>query len=160
MSAYVNFYLRVNDNFAPIGSFSRSNIIYETTNSDLPWEKMKPIRKSTLDDWVKNIETKSQHMAKMKKENEDKCAQIMAVANNPLEEKLDAVADIERDCDEINERIEECEYAINTLLCFYNIIEEYQYRGSDEVQFENDYNHYIYAGIEVRGELENIVADE
>ena len=159
MSAYVNFYLRVNDNFAPIGSFSRSSVIYEMTNSDLPWEKMKPIKKSTLDDWVKDIETKSQHLAKMKKENEDKCAQIMTIANNPLEEKLDAVASIERDCDEINECIEECTCAIHTFLCFYDMIEDYQYSG-DEDQFENDYNHYIYAGIEVSGKLENVAADE
>ena len=158
MSAYVNFYLRVNDKLAPIGSYSRSNMVYEITSHVLTWEKLIPITRQMLDNWRDEAEDKKQHVIDAKKADEKKCAQIMA-ANNSLDDKLDAVARIEEDYDEMDAFIDECSYTADFFCYLSNIIDDYQY-SSDEAQFENDYNHYIYAGIEASGKIENIVADK
>lgn len=158
MSAYVNFYLRVNDKLAPLGSYSRSNMVYEITSHVLPWEKLIPVTQQMLNNWRDEAENKKQRMIDVKKADEMKCAQIMA-ANNSLDDKLDAVARIEENYDEMDDFIDECSYTADIFCHLSNIIDDYQY-SDDETQFENDYNHYIYAGIEVSGKLENIVADK
>ena len=158
MSAYINFYLRVNDKFAPIGSFSRSSMVYEITNLVLPWEKLIPITQQMLNNWISKAEDNRQRTVDAKKADEKKCAQIMA-ANNSLDDKLNAVARIEENYDEMDEFIDECSYTADIFYYLSNIIDNYQY-SDDEARFENDYNHYIYAGIEVSGKLENIIADK
>ena len=45
MSAYMSFFIRANDSFYPIGTYSRSTAIYEMfgMRAGVPWEQIIPI---------------------------------------------------------------------------------------------------------------------
>lgn len=43
MSAYIHFFVKIGENFAPINTFSRSNIIFQEFECYAPWEKITPV---------------------------------------------------------------------------------------------------------------------
>ena len=153
MSSYVNFYLRVNDSFAPIGSWSRSSELYRAMEDYCPYEKLCAFDSATLMDVIHNLEDKIDRMKEMRKFDENRCQMIMQ-ANNSIDEKLEAIYNIESNFEEIDSSIEETAFAADTLRVFYNMIEDFRF--SDDGKFSNDYNHYVYAGIEANGDLESI----
>lgn len=158
MSSYVNFYLRINDNFAPIGNYSRSSVMYEVMRDVVPYDKIVALRSNQITEIIHNLEKK---MAKLKKDKENDqatCDKIMRIANNTIEEKLSAIAEIESNLDEMDSYIDEVNFTINTLQVFLNMIDDFRYR--DDCGFDNDYFHYIYAGIESFGRIENVVNED
>lgn len=155
MSSYVNFYLRINNNFAPIGSWSRSSQLYQHIHYNIPYEKIKPLTIEELEKIIYELDKDKQKFEKMKIEDEYRINRIMNAENTPLKDKLNAVADIESCFEDIDNTIKEYEYAIIALRIFGEMIDDFHY--SSEITFDNDYNHYIYAGIEAYGRIENIV---
>ncbi len=154
MSSYVNFYLRVNDSFAPLGSYSRSSEMYQAMQARCPYEKIAALTSNDLLDIIHGFEDKINHMKEVRKADEKRCELIMQ-ANNPLDEKLQAVDDIESNFADMDDFIEELQFAADTLRVFRNMIEEFKYTDSSN-KFSNDFNHYIYAGIEATGDLESV----
>lgn len=153
MSSYVNFYLRINDLFVPIGSYSRNSKMYQTMYHYCPYGKIKALTKENLYEIINNdLETRIQNIKDFRAADEKRCEMIMQ-ANNTLEEKMEAISDIMSGFDEMDTDIEELSFSADTLRVFSNIIEEFSYNN----QFSNDYNHYLYAGIEADGTLENII---
>ena len=75
-------------------------------------------------------------------------------ANNPLEEKLETLADLDNQIKEIEFEISNQEYAMHMFQVFMEMIEDYKY---DSHRFENDADHYIYGGIEACGRMEDVV---
>ena len=157
MSSYVNFYLRVNDSFAPIGSYSRSSEMYQVMNYYCPYGKIWAFTPGKLLDIIKEFTNKANRMKEERKEDEKRCEMIMQ-ANNPLNEKMEAVYEIESNFEEMDLSIQELEFAADTLRVFYNMIDDFRYCGSSGT-FSNDYNHYIYAGVEALGSLENVTLE-
>ena len=159
MSAYVNFYLRVNENFAPLGSYSRSSQIYKIMGAYLPWEKIVALDVSTLQRFRSEVEDILHFTQKDKDRGIAKCKSIMDAANTPLEEKLSAVANIEDNLKELDEYIEELNDAISIFSFFIGMIEDFKYYPSEYCSFKGDADHYLYAGIEAIGSIENIVEE-
>ena len=155
MSSYVNFYLRINDNFAPIGDFSRNSKVYETYYGCgfSSYERILPLHEEHLrilkDYVIRKIKTEKE----TKERYEKRISLIMNAENTPLNEKLEEIDYIEEAIGEISQDIEEYEYARN----YFDFLEDMivNYHFSDK-SFENDYFHYIYAGIEANGDLESV----
>lgn len=53
MSAYVNFFIRNNDNFIPLGSYHKNSDFYTIISDrvNIPWENITNITYDTLIDW-------------------------------------------------------------------------------------------------------------
>ena len=152
MSSYVNFYLRINDLFVPIGSYSRSSEMYQTMYHYCPYGKIKALTKENLYEVINDLETRAQRIKDFRAADEKRCDMIMQ-ANNALEEKMEAISDIMSGFNEMDTNIKEVSFSVDTLRVFSNMIEEFSYNN----KFSNDYNHYLYAGIEADGTLENII---
>lgn len=155
MSSYVNFYLRMNNSFAPIGSYSRSNEIYQAIQHAVPYEKITPLTSRAFDEMIRELESKAQKMADAKKRDQERIALIMNAANTSLDEKLSAVAEIESNFADMDEYISDVNFAADTFRVFLNIIDDVRY--SDNTYMDNDCDHYIYAGIEAYGRMEDVI---
>ena len=97
MSSYVNFYLRINDLFVPIGSYSRSSEMYQTMYHYCPYGKIKALTKENLYEVINDLETRAQRIKDFRAADEKRCDMIMQ-ANNALEEKMeDVMVDVNKD---------------------------------------------------------------
>ena len=152
MSSYVNFYLRINDLFVPVGSYSRSSEMYQIMYHYCPYGKIKALTQENIYEVINDLESKVQKIKDSRAVGEKRCEMIMQ-ANNTLEEKIKAISDIMSIFNEMDIDIEELSFSTDTLRVFSNMIEEFSYDN----KFSNDYNHYLYAGIEAEGTLENII---
>ena len=153
MSSYVNFYLRVNDSFAPIGSYSRSNEMYQVVSRGVPYEKIVALKSRDITNFIKQLENSVEDVKKYYEKSKSRIPLIMNAENTSLDEKLATVAEIEQGFDAADEYISEITFAADTLRVFLNMIDDFKYSNSD---FKNDADHYIYAGIEACGRLEDI----
>lgn len=151
MSSYINFYLRINDTFAPIGSYSRSSEMYQEFSNWIPYEKIRALTSNDLSEAISHFEEQARRLRDAKENDKKRCEMIMQ-ANNPLSEKMDAIYEIESSYDEIDESINELQFAADTLRVFWNMVDDYKYYH----KFDNDADHYIYAGVEASGDMESI----
>ena len=155
MSQYVNFYLRVNNNFAPIGDYCRSSLIYKTFCDKLPYEKIIRLTPLTLENLSYRLEAEQRDIVKRIQILEQEIKDIWA-ANNSLEEKCELVAETRDLIEEMQEIIKEYDSAVSLIYTFIGMINTYRY---SDVHFENDCEHYIYAGIESYGDIDSIEED-
>ncbi len=156
MSSYINFYLRVNDNFAPIDSYSRSTELYQAISGNLPYEHIRAYTQADILEWIRTLEGQKERYEETKRQNEKRCSRVMEAKNTPLVEKIQYTEDIDDMNEELDRFIKEIEYTIHTLQIFRSMIDEYKWVDNED-SFKNDYNHYIYAGIEANGTLENVI---
>ena len=153
MSAYVSFFIRVNDNFAPIGSWSRSSKMYGVMSNRVPYEKMRALTITDLQNAINEINLSIKEWNEALDERKEEIKMVMNAANASLKEKLEEVSDIRYLINEIKEDLEAYEDARNTLAVYIDILDNVKY---SETRFENDYKHYLYAGIEVAGTIDEI----
>ena len=153
MSSYVNFYLRVNDKFAPIGSYSRSSEMYQTVSRAVPYEKITALKSRDISSLIRRLEESAEDIQKTNEKGKSRISLIMNAENTPLNDKLAAVEEMELSCEAADEYISEITFAADTLRVFLNMIEDFKYSDSP---FENDADHYIYAGVEACGNLESV----
>lgn len=149
MSAYIQFFIRHEDTFLPIGVFSRNNVIYQVFDDVAPWGKLRPISEMHLND-VDNI------IKSLIKEGEDALAReaeeekLIASFNNSVEEKLMALADRDEFVKEVKDDIKNAEAAQRYVWTLRDIFESIEY---------TDFNKkpYIYVGIEVNGTVDELI---
>lgn len=144
MSEYIEFYVRKDEMYLPIGIYNRVDTRYQAFEDFVPhYNGLAPITEKTLDE--ARYEAKHRIIeAKdgLKRITEEK-ADILK-ANNSLEDKMDYLSgyyDVE---EEYNDEIKEWTTALNFVNSLYGIIDKYslsEYRG-----FNAD--KYLYAGIE------------
>lgn len=142
MSSYVQFFIRNDEAFMPIGVYSRNSKIYECFNEYTPWEKIKPITRPLLnkirDDVNEDIlsfQKRYDHAKEMK--------EYVAGMNNSMEEKLGWIDNIEATLGDCREEIERAECVKHYLNFLDDIIESVEY------ETHIDHKNYLYVGIEV-----------
>ena len=149
MSAYVNFFIRVGDNFAPIGSFSRSSKIYQSFNGYAPWEKVKVVTKDELDYIRSELKDSRAEYETMIKNLETKMAAVKSFENS-VEEKMEIIENIMTDKAEVQEIIDEYNDALQYMGYLEDIIDEG--RNTDYYKEYKDIINpaaYLYVGIEI-----------
>ena len=149
MSAYIQFFIRHEDTFLPIGVFSRNNAIYQVFDGIAVWEKIRPIGEPILNDAEKIVkEFISVSEKALARANEEKSA--IVVFNNTVEEKLQSFNEYNSYIAEIKEDIKGLEAAQQYLWFLRDILEAI--KGTD---FNKD--PYLYVGIEVEGTVEELI---
>lgn len=154
MSSYANFYIRVNDKFAPIGTYSRSTDMYQNFYDILPYEKLIALTPLKLHNVILSVRKKISSFSEEIDKNQDLCTQFLNAKNISFEDKRMAVEEFNEAIRELEENIDNLQNVINYARVLLNIIDDYKYSG---ISFENDYEHYLYAGIEACGEMDEII---
>lgn len=129
MSQYVNFYARhKGGQFVPIADYTRSTRVYQEMVSQIPYGKLKLLKREEIRDIVARIRAGKEFSTSQI----DKCnkkIELIAKMNNSLEEKLDAIDELEENISEYEEELLEFESFATELFFIanmtYNDIEIY-----------------------------------
>lgn len=149
MSAYIQFFIRHEDTFLPIGIFSRNNAIYQVFDGIAVWEKIRPIGEPILNDAEKIakgfIHENEKALAQAEEEQN-----LIVKFNNSVEDKLEAYGDYRDYIIEIKNNIKDLEAALQYLWFLRDILESIKC---------TDFNKqpYLYVGVEVEGKVEELI---
>lgn len=149
MSAYIQFFIRHEDTFLPIGIFNRNNAIYQVFDGIAVWEKIRPIGEPILDDAEKIVKefigVSEKTLARV---NEEK--NMIANFNNSVEEKLQSINEYILYIAKITDDIRGLEAAQQYLWFLRDILESVE---------DTDFNKqpYLYVGVEVEGKIEELI---
>ena len=151
MSCYTCFFVRIGDNFARLGAYSRNHAIARTLNDcrvEVPWEKVTNV----TDEMIKSAIDYTRDMIKSDKDMIERYyAEIDLVRNMPettLEDKLEKISEIHSYIDEVKDDIEEWNYANDFFIVLANAMEDAKYGNDDDIVPVDD-QHYIYWGLEI-----------
>ena len=141
MSSYIHFFLRKGNEFAPIGSFTSSSLIYRIFHCSAPYNGVRSIEylqlKCILEDINKKINRIKDNIAAA---GIDK-TEILA-ANNDLASKLDYINEhINPYIADVQMELDEASYAANFVQVIKDILDEASCAGLD-------IDNYLYVGIE------------
>ena len=149
MSAYIQFFIRHEDTFLPIGIFNRNNAIYKVFDGIAKWEKIRPIGEPILNDAEKItkgfIREGEKALARAEEEQN-----LIAKFNNSVEDKLEAYRDYRNYIAEVTGDMKSFEAAQRYLWFLRDILDSIEY---------TDFNKqpYLYVGIEVEGKVEELI---
>lgn len=150
MSQYISFYIKSKSNeFLPIASYSRSNAIYEYAQDYAPtYSVVKPLTQNIILEIINNIKIEnSKYNDAIKNYAERK--QLIINMNNSMEDKIEALDNVQSDIEEINEIYDALQYALNFYDTLDTILDEAKssmYYTDETKQYNAD--DYIYYGIE------------
>ena len=149
MSAYIQFFIRHEDTFLPIGVFSHNNAIYQVFDGIAIWGKIRPVGEPALDSAEKIVKefirASKKALARVIKDKN-----MIANFNNSVEEKLQSINDYNSYIAEVKEDIKGLEAAQQYLWFLRDILEAVEY-----TDFNKD--PYLYVGIEVEGKIEELI---
>ena len=149
MSAYIQFFIKHEDIFLPIGVFSRSSAIYRVFDGIAIWGKIRPVGELALDSAEKIVKEFIDVSEKsLVRANEEK--NMIANFNNSVEEKLESIEGYNSYIAEITKDIKGFESAQQYLLFLRDVLESVEY---------TDFNKqpYLYVGVEVEGKIEELI---
>ena len=149
MSAYVNFFIRVGDNFAPIGSFSRSTKVFQSFSGYAPWEKVRVVTKDELDYIRSELRDSREEYEDMMKTLETKLVAVKSF-DNSAQEKLEIIEEIMSEQQEVRSIIDEYNDALTYMSYLEDIIDEGR-NGAYYDGYKDIINPaaYLYVGIEI-----------
>ena len=149
MSAYIQFFIRHEDTFLPIGIFNRNNAIYKVFDGIAKWEKIRPIGEPILNDAEKITKgfIREGEKALARAEEEQR---LIAKFNNSVEDKMEAYKDYSNYISEIREDIEDFKAAQQYLWFLRDILDSI--KGTDFNKYP-----YLYVGVEVEGTVEELI---
>ena len=158
MSSYANFYIRVNESFVPIGSYSRSTSLYQAINSMLPYGQIIALTSEKIGKAIEIINEEIENIENTIEKDEQECKEIANMLGNSINEKMSAIYSIKVDIEDMKQDLIDRGSSKSILQVYLDMIDEIHY--SSEYIMDNDYNHYIYAGIEAYGRIEDILEEE
>ena len=142
MSAYIQFFIRNENDLMPIGVYSRNSSIYHYFDEYTPWEKIKPVSRGLLNKIRDDI---NEDLAEVQKryDRAKEMKEWIATLNNSLEEKMEYIENTEEVLSECCEEIDRLTYTKHYLTFLDDVIESVEYEDGF------DYKNYLYVGIEV-----------
>ena len=141
MSAYKYFFIKSNNNeFIPIGEFSRNGEVYRYCRA--PYEKIKPLTIDNLNQIICDIEQGIECVKRGIQADKDE-RELVIKMNNSLDEKMETLREIGRSIEENTNYLDDLKWACNYFAFLINII--------DYAKFNNNYDidNYIYVGEEI-----------
>ena len=105
MSAYIDFYVKRNNVYVPIGDFSRSNPIYQVMSDFIGWEKIVHFDEKLYNDVISRFNDKIANYKEMKADYENKI-NLIKTMEAPLNEKMEFIHDYQESIHEIDDEIE------------------------------------------------------
>ena len=135
MSAYIQFFIKVDGKFITIAEYSRSNMLYQVgSEAGAPWEKVRLVSenfkgyvRTLLKDQIEDYQASIEYY-------EELCAAI-AEMNNSVSEKIEAFSDVRADREEVENELRHAK----DMLADFNFM----------CRMAEDYDYPFYVGIEV-----------
>ena len=149
MSAYIQFFIRVKDNFAPIYTSSRSSEVYQAFDNFAPWEKITPVTYDTLKLVRESVNDQIDHYKESIRKAQDKIEFLKGVQMD-IEERMERYDDEVGFITDLRDYIEEKEYVLSFCAFLQSCLDEAREDkewSSNPLGF--DPAGYIYVGIEV-----------
>ena len=152
MSAYIQFFIRGgNDNFYPIGTYSRSSAIYEMFENFIPdmWGYITPITDELLNGVLYEVRSNTDKFYEAISDFDKKTEEVGMFENVSVLERMNLIEDYMEMKKEYRKRIDEldrCRIFIGILRDMLDETESTFYY--DEIE-TIDRNDYVYVGIEV-----------
>lgn len=150
MSQYIQFFIRHNDDFLPIGTYSRSSAVFQMARCSVPYESIHAVNSDTLNGWKRSAESEIEQIQECISTRKEFIEMTMQ-SNNPLDEKMEYVGDVHNEIAYMKEEIEDARDAIKYYEFLETLISE-----AEETKYNDDENgvhldptQYVYAGIEV-----------
>ncbi len=142
MSSYIQFFVRNDEAFMPIGIYPRGSRIYQYFDEYTPWEKIKSVTHPLLDKIRDDVNDDILYFQK-RYDRAREMKEYVATMNNSMDEKMEWIENIEATLSDCCEEIEKAEYVKHYLNFLDDIIESVEYEEHIE------YKAYLYVGIEV-----------
>lgn len=158
MSQYTQFFIRCNDKFLPIATYSRSAKIAELFQYVAPYEAIKPVTTEMLRERRaearEQLEGYNKSIARAKDQID-----FLRSCTMETDERLERYNDMTEYIEDLEEYKEECVGAISFIDFLNDILEEARTEekwGENPLQLSE--NAYVYVGIEVgTPTVENII---
>lgn len=149
MSAYIQFFVKIGENFAPIATYSRSNEIYQRFQYSALWEKVRPVTKEMLVNVCADIDESIENSESTIRRVEDQMEWLKG-AEGSFDERMEQLHDLQNWREEVREGIKEYEDVRSFCGFLRTIIDEAE---TEENYGENPLdlhsNSYVFVGIEV-----------
>lgn len=161
MSQYISFYLRCEDKFLPLMSFSRSTTLYQAFNDTyVPYGHIKPVTHHQLMLVAESLSNSESNMRQILVRREAEKALIPSF-NNSTDEKLEAIEELDESIYEIKEELSSIEAAKTTVGVFADIIDEAKYHKDEATINGCSEENYLFVGVEAPTwpTIDDIVAD-
>ena len=149
MSAYIQFFIKIGENFAPIATYSRSSTIYQHFQYAAPWEKIRPVTKEVLANVCSDIDESIENCESTIRRAEDQIEWLKS-AEGSFDERMERLHDLQDWIEELRGGIYEDKDARNFCSFLRDIIEEAvmeESYGENPLDLHSD--SYVFVGIEV-----------
>lgn len=152
MSSYINFYLKVEDKYCPLGTYSRNCPEYRFFKDIVPFEKIAPITIKKLQAVIEDIEFAINNEMKSIGRYSLNIKDIKTF-NNSINEKMELIEDYRNTINELKEDLEankKCLNFVNWLIEILTDVEYDPYANKHNITQDN----YLWVGIEAGPEKE------
>lgn len=150
MSCYTCFFIRRENDFVPIGSFSRNNTIaraFSDYHFEAPWEKISALDTKDIQEIIAGVMENKQFDLNTIDKYEKKIAEIKSMEAS-LSERMKMIDEYRGYIDEVREDYEDWDYAHSYLSFLLGILDEIRYSDYGEDK-KYDVDNYIYFGLEI-----------
>lgn len=146
MSSYINFYLKVEDKYCPLGSYSRNCSEYRFFKNIVPFEKIAPITIKNLKTVIEDIEFAISNEMKSIGRYSLNIKDIKTF-NNSINEKMELIEDYRNTINELKEDLEANKKCLNFVNWLIEILTDVEYSPyADKHGITQD--NYLWVGIE------------
>lgn len=142
MSQYINFYIKSEDKFLPLFSYSRNSAIYEYASDYAPYDNGKIITSELLKSILNDIKDEEQNYGPMLERLTEK-KQLICTMNNSVDDKVHAIFE----CNEEIDELEEIKDGLITAKIFYEFLEDILLNIEYDKSVLNK-DEYLWFGIE------------
>ena len=151
MSAYIQFFIKINDKFAPIATYSRSTRVYQEFQHYAPWEKVSALNErqlSIISDEIRSEISEYEEAIRNERETIDF---LRSCKDIPIEDLMDQFRTATGAIEELNDIIAELRCASSFCSFLMDIVEEadQEERWSEGNPNDLHADSYLYVGIEV-----------
>lgn len=147
MSQYVYLFLRKNDEFVPVGNYSRNSTMAVHFWNDSPCEKIRPVTINELDQIDASLGKKFQYFREQEAAYQKMIEQVNRM-NNTIDEKCAKIAQYEDDLAEMREEKEEYEQDAAELRMLRRALEGMEYDNKWREKDEEPYEYGLYVGVD------------
>lgn len=146
MSSYINFYLKVEDKYCPLGSYSRNCPEYRFFKNIVPFEKIASVTIKNLKTVIEDIEFAiSNEMKSIGRYSLD--IKDIKTFNNSINEKIELIEDYRNTINELKEDLEANKKCLNFVNWLIEILIDVEYSPyADKHSITQD--NYLWVGIE------------
>ena len=150
MSAYIQFFIKINDKFAPIATYSRSTRVYQEFQHYAPWEKVSALNENKLSAVKDDIRSEISEYEDTIRSEKETIDFLRSCKDISVEDLMDQYHSATGAIEELNDNVAELQRASSFCDFLTDIVEE----ASQEERWGDNPNDlhadsYLYVGIEV-----------